>query len=145
MSFTNFLAKHVLQSLFGRTSTLGAFANAATQLDLHLGASTTTPNEAGGNFTEPGAGVSYARLDISASDFLDATEADPSLIENSAALTFPAASGAGWGTITHIGVFSSDVGGTNNLLMVLALDTPRTINAGETLSFSAGELEFTLD
>lgn len=140
MSATNFLARNVLQALFGRGSNdFGGFTSAP---DLHLAASTSTPTDAGGNFTEPGGGVNYSRLDVSASDFNDATLADPSLLDNSAALTFPTASGAGWGTITHVGLFDAASGG--NLLVFYALTTSRTINDGDTLSFAAGEFDTTL-
>lgn len=139
MSLTNRAAQAFLNSFFGRTSNFGAFASAP---DLHLAASTTTPTEAGGNFTEP-VGNAYARLDITSSDFNDATLADPSALDNSSALTFVQASGGSWGTITHVGVYDALSGG--NLLLSLALSVSRTIDDGDTLSFSAGEFDVTLD
>lgn len=137
---TNFLSRNILNALFGRGSDdFGGFASAP---DLHLGASTSTPTQAGANFTEPGAGVSYARVDITASDFVNATLADPSLITTGAAVTFPEASGVGWGTITHVGIFDALTGG--NLLIILPLTVSRTVNDGDTLSFAAGEIDINL-
>lgn len=139
MTATNLLSQAVLNALFARTSSLGAFTSPP---DLHLAASTSTPTDAGANFTEPGAGVNYSRLDVSNTDFLDATLANPSLLENGAALTFPTASGAGWGVITHVGLFNAASGG--DLLIFYALTVAQTINDANTLSFSAGEFETTL-
>ncbi len=140
MSATNFLSRNVLQALFGRAS--NNFGGFASPPDLHLAASTSTPTDAGANFSEPGGGVNYARIDLTAGDFNDATLANPSVIDNSAALTFGTASGAGWGTITHVGVFDALTAG--NLLIFYALTTPRTINSGDTLSFSAGDFDTNL-
>lgn len=146
MSFTNFAARRILNSFLGggtspNAPNFGALSNGPT----HLAAAddSATPTETGANFNEP-VGNGYNRVALSLpGDFIVATDADPSLIENAAAVTFPAATGAGWGTITHVGLFDAASGG--NLLYLLALDTNRTINASETLSFSAGELELTLD
>lgn len=139
MTATNFLSQAILNALFGRTGNFGAFSSAP---DLHLGASTSTPTQGGGNFTEPGAGVSYARVDLSSSGFNDATLADPSVLDNSSAITFATASGVGWGTITHIGVFDALTGG--NLLLIVPLTVATLINSGSTLSVAAGNLDTTL-
>lgn len=52
-------------------------------------------------------------------------------------LTFDTA-GSNWGTITHVGVYDAATGG--NLLWWGALNVQRTVNTGETLAFSAGNL-----
>lgn len=140
MSATNFLSRNILNALFGRGS--NDFGGFSSPPDLHLAASTSTPTDAGANFTEPGAGVAYARIDLVAGNFLDATLANPSLLENGSALTFATATGAGWGTITHVGIF--DALTTGNLLLFYALTTARTINNGDTLSFAAGEFDTNL-
>lgn len=145
MSFTNFAARRVLNSFLGGGTPSSPNFGSVTGGPTHMGAAldTGTPTEAGANFNEP-VGNGYSRIALTLpSDFNIATDADPSVKDSAAALTFPAASGGNWGTITHVGFFDASSGG--NLLFVLALDTPRTINDGETLSFAAGDLTLTLD
>ena len=118
----------------------GAFAGRPT----HLGVSTTTPAEDGTGFTEPSGSDGYARIALTLpGDFVSATDADPSVLANASSLTFNAATNNSWGSITHVGLFNASSSG--DLLFFLVLDTPRTIDVGETLSFSAGNLQFQLD
>jgi hypothetical protein len=53
------------------------------------------------------------------------------------AVIFPTAGGS-WGTITWAGICDAETGGA--LLMWGELLTPRTIDTGETIQFSAGQL-----
>ena len=151
MSATNFAARRLLNSFLGGTSTPSSPSYGALTgpgVPSHLGAAldTATPTEAGANFNEPPTSDGYARIALTLpGDFTVATDDDPSLIENVAALTFPAAINNNWGVITHVGLFDSAIGGTSNLLYILPLTVNRTINVGETLSFAAGELELTAD
>ncbi len=61
---------------------------------------------------------------------------------NSATVTFDAASGGNWGTITHIGVWDALASG--NLLFHGAVTTSKTIEDGDTFQISAGNLDITL-
>jgi len=61
---------------------------------------------------------------------------------NSGTVTFDAASGGNWGTITHIGVWDALSGG--NVLFHGAVTTPKTIEDGDTFQISAGNLDITL-
>lgn len=61
---------------------------------------------------------------------------------NSATVTFDAASGGNWGTITHIGVW--DALSSGNLLFHGAVTTSKTIEDGDTFQISAGNLDITL-
>jgi hypothetical protein len=148
MSFTNFAARRVLNSWIGgatpQSPNYSALTgNIPTHIGYHIGVS--APAETGAGFTEP-VGNGYARFPLpggTGNGFTIATDADPSLIENSSAVTFAAASGGNHGDVTHIGFFDAASGG--NLLFILALTATRTINDGEALSFNAGELELTLD
>jgi hypothetical protein len=108
----------------------------AGSLDLAL--STTTPTDSGSNFTEP-SGNGYARVDIPIASMGAAAGTAPAEKSNSAALTFPTASGS-WGTVTHYGVMNS--GGT--VLAWAALDTAKAIGNGDTASFAIGALDFRL-
>lgn len=150
MSFGNYAARRVLNSFMGGATPNSPNFGALTGGPTHMAAAldSATPTQAGANFIEPSGSDGYARLALSlgsGGDFTTATDADPSLLENSAALTFagPAVNN-NWGVVTHIGIFDSGTIGAGNLHFLLALTTPRTINIGGTLSFSAGELELTL-
>ena len=108
----------------------------AGTLDLAL--STTTPTDAGANFTEP-VGNGYAKVDIPIASMGAASGTAPAEKSNSSALTFPQASGS-WGTITHFGVMNA--GGT--VLAWGALTTPKAVASGDTASFAIGALDFRL-
>jgi len=137
MSFTNLLASELLDHLF----TDGAYSPPAT---LHIGLSSTTPTEAGGNITEPSGG-SYARVSTVAGDWAAATSADPSVKATSTAKTFPAAT-ADWvagANLTHFCLF--DAAAAGNLLAFGALTTPKPVLNGDTASFASGALSLSLD
>ena len=61
---------------------------------------------------------------------------------NNVAINF-AAPTASWGTVSHIGFFNAATGG--NLLICTALSTPKTISAGDTVSFPPGSLTVQID
>lgn len=60
---------------------------------------------------------------------------------NNAAINFATPS-AGWGTVTHW--FLSDASSGGNLLVCASLTTSKTINSGDTVSFSIGALTVTV-
>lgn len=63
-------------------------------------------------------------------------------VSNDASLSFTA-SGAAYGTVTHIGVHDDPTAG--NLLFHAALTTSKTIADGDTLTFAIGDIDLTLD
>ncbi len=65
------------------------------------------------------------------------------LVDNEDVITFPAASGGNWGTISHVGIYDAITAG--NLLWHGALDVPILVNDGTTFSFPIGNLNMTLD
>lgn len=131
--FTNSLEAAVLDHVFGKT--------ASTQpTNLWVGLSTTTPTEAGGNFTEPSAGA-YARVSTDPTDWNAAVAGDPSITDNAGALTFPTAT-ASWGTVTHFGIWSASTAGT--LRIFGALTANKTIDTDDTPQFAAGSLDVKL-
>ncbi|MGI9491969.1 MAG: phage tail fiber protein [Geminicoccaceae bacterium] len=135
MSFANRTAKGLLDYLFGKTSVFD------TQPTIHVGLSTTAPAEDGTNVSEP-VGNNYARVAVAAGDWNAATLADPSLIDNSAAINFPTPSGA-WGTVTHFAIFDALTGG--NVVASGILTTSRSPQNGDPVSFPIGDLDITLD
>jgi hypothetical protein len=124
-----------------------AFTPPAT---VYVGLHTAAPNDAGGG-TEVSAG-SYARVAVASSlaswagtqsaGSTTASSGTGGTTSNNGAIAFPAPA-EGWGTVTHYGVYDASSGG--NLLFYAALGANRTINAGDTVSFPAGQLTFQID
>ena len=105
---------------------------------IYIGLSTTTPNENGGNFTEPTTANGYKRskLDVM-------TAASDGQTQNNDIIFFALSREAGWGTITHFGIFSAQYGGTPYYTGEL---TPAVqIPAGYIPIFDVGALKIGLD
>lgn len=101
----------------------------------HLALFTAAPSDSGGG-TEVSTG-GYARQALTF-----AAAASPAGTATTSAPASFTASGAGYGTVTHIGIFSASTGG--NLLAWGALTTQRTVNDGDTLTFAGGSITVTL-
>lgn len=138
MSFSIYAAQALLNALFGKASALGALASAPT---LYVGLSTTAPAEDGTGVTEP-AGGGYARVATAAADWSTATAADPSVVTNANAVTFPQASGA-WGTLTHFVLY--DAASAGNVLGSAALTASKSPTSGDEAAFASGSLSVSLD
>lgn len=126
----------VEQALLDHFLTDGAYTPPAT---MYIGLSSTTPTEAGGNFTEPSSG-SYARVSTAAADWGAATGTAPATKSTTTAKTFPTAT-ADWvsaANLTYFGLFSASSAGT--LLAFGALTTPKPVLNGDTASFASGAL-----
>lgn len=134
MSFSDYLEDALLNSLFGKTSDLGALASAPT---IYVALFTATPNDAGGgteaNYT------SYARASTVAGDW---NASASGTVDNANAITFPAATG-GSNTITHFGLY--DAASSGNLLAYGSLDSSLAVSSGVTPEFAAGDLDVSLD
>lgn len=101
--------------------------------------SSTTPTDAGTNFTEPSTG-SYARVSTAAADWAAATGTTPATKSNSAVKTFPTAT-ADWSAaanMTHFGLFTASTGGTVQIWGALTVAKP--VLNGDTASFAASSL-----
>lgn len=110
---------------------------------LHIGLSSTTPTDAGGNVTEPSGG-SYARVSTSGADWGAATGTAPATKSNTAAKTFPQAT-ADWvagADLTHFVLF--DAATVGNVVAWGALTTAKPVLNGDTPSFAAGALTLKL-
>jgi hypothetical protein len=140
MSFSNYSSQAILNSLFGKTSAFGALASVPT---IYVALSSTTPTETGTNVTEPSSGA-YARVTTAASDWNAATNADPSVVTNANAVTFPTATG-NWvssANLTYFVLYDNLTAG--NYLGSGALTVPKPVLNGDTASFAAGALSTTL-
>lgn len=125
--FSNYLENKVLDHVLRNTS----YTSPTT---VYVGLFTTDPTDAGTG-TEVSGG-SYARQTLSV------TTASGGIVTSSADVTFPQAT-AQWGTITHLGLLDAITSG--NLLMHTALTTSKSIDNGDILKISSGNLTVTLD
>lgn len=128
MSISEAYANDLLDQLYGS----GAPAT------LYFGLFTSAPAADGTGGTEV-TGGSYARAAVTNNDteFPDAVDAEKS---NANPITWPQAT-ALWGTVTHIVVFDAASGG--NRYDWGELDTPRTVNNGDTFSIGTDQFVVT--
>lgn len=96
---------------------------------------TAAPSDSGGG-TEVSTG-GYARQSVT----FGAASSPGGTTSNTNTVSFTA-SGANYGTVTHIGIFDNSSGG--NLLWHGAMTASKTINDGDTLEFSIGNIDLTL-
>jgi hypothetical protein len=96
---------------------------------------TAAPSDSGGGTEVSGNG--YAREAVT---FAAATSPGGTT-SNSGAVSFTA-SGGNWGSITHIGIHDAVSGG--NLLWHGAMTASKTVNDGDTLEFSIGNIDLTI-
>lgn len=138
MGFSDSLENDVMNSYFGSGS-------APYVMGTHyVGLSTTTPTDAGGNFTEP-VGQGYARVSVANNYASWPPPATAGVKKNGAAITFPQCTGVGatWGTITYFGIFGASSGGTP--FVTGQLTVSKTVSEGDILSFASASLTITLD
>lgn len=125
--FSNYLENKILDHVLRNVS----YTSPTT---VYVGLFTSDPTDAGSG-TEVSGG-SYARQSLSV------TTASGGIVTSSADVTFPQAS-ASWGTISHIGLFDALTSG--NLLMHTPVTTSKTIDSGDILKISSGNLTVTVD
>lgn len=132
----------VEQALLDHFLTDPAYTPPAT---MYLALSTTTPTEAGGNFTEQTIGVgAYARVSTAAADWSAASGTAPAVKTTTAVKTFPTAT-ATWvagASFTYFGLYDAATAG--NLLAFGALTVAKPVLNGDTASFAAGALTIKL-
>jgi hypothetical protein len=139
VSKSNYLEDAVLNGMLRNTGPLAQTGS------VYVGLKTADPTDAGSGGTEPTIGTNaYARVAVSRATGSWAAPADNSgsqRTSNSAAITFPASTGA-WATGTPLTHFEiRDAATAGNLLWHGALATARTVDAtGITISFAAGAL-----
>lgn len=86
--------------------------------------------------------ANLARTAIGATGWAAATNADPSVKANSAALTSAAVATAG-GTVTHFAIFTASSGGTQRTDWT-PLTSSRTVAVGDQLQWAIGSATVTL-
>lgn len=125
---SDYLENKILEHVLKNT----AYTSPAT---VYVALFTAPPSDAGGG-TEVSGGA-YARTAVTFG------AASGGAIANSAAVEFPVATGANWGTITHFGIFDASSGG--NLLYWAALNASKVVNDGEQFKVAIGDLDVTED
>lgn len=96
---------------------------------------TAAPDDTGGG-TEVSTG-GYARQSVT----FGAASSPGGTTSNSNTVSFTA-SGAGYGTVSHIGIFDNVSGG--NLLWHGSMTASKTVADGDTLEFSIGNIDLTI-
>jgi hypothetical protein len=129
-SFSDYWENEVLDHLFGKGN--------YTPPTVYVGLSTADPLDSGAGLSEP-VGNGYARVQTTESDW---NVAAGGLLDNANIITFSAASGE-WGTITHFALFDSGSGG--HLLAHGALAQAKVVGSGDTVRFTGGDLDITMD
>ena len=99
-----------------------------------IGLSTTTPSGTDTNVTEP-VGNSYARVTTTGATW---TASTAGAIDSAAVITFPTATAAGWGTVSHVVAYDALTGGT---LLWWAAITAQAVAAGVTVTIPAGSAD----
>ena len=99
----------------------------------YLALFTAAPNDAGGG-TEVSTG-GYSRQSMAFSTSSSGTTS------NTGAISFTA-SGANFGTVTHVGIF--DASSSGNLLWHGAMTASKTVEDGDTITFAIGNIDLTL-
>ena len=126
MSFSNYLETEILDHVFAGA----AYTAPGTH---YLALFTSAPGEAGGGTEVSGGG--YARQTVAFTTSGNTTS-------NNAAVEFPTAT-AGYGTVTHVGVFDASTSG--NLMAYATLSSSKAIATGDVFRVPSGDLDITLD
>jgi len=117
-----------------------------TLTTLYISLHTASPGADGQTANEP-VGNGYARVAVTSNgtNWNAGTVADPSVINNATAITFPTASGS-WGTITHFGIWNNSTAtATTNFIGAAPLTASQAIASGNTASFAASALQHSFD
>lgn len=96
---------------------------------------TAAPSDSGGGTEVSGSG--YSRQSVT----FGAASSPGGTTSNTNAVSFTAA-GGNFGTVTHIGIFDNSSGG--NLLWHGSMTASKTVNDGDTLEFSIGNIDLTI-
>jgi hypothetical protein len=109
--------------------------SATRPTDWYVALYTAAPSDAGGG-TEVSTG-GYARQAVT----FAAASSPGGTTDNTNTVSFTA-SGGNYGTVTHIGLFDAVSGG--NLLWHGSMTASKTVNDGDTLEFSVGNIDLSI-
>lgn len=133
-SFTDFLEDAFLDHVFNKTS----YSPPAT---CYVALCTADPTDAatGASMSECANANAYARTAITFA------AAASQRVTQSGAVTFPQASGGGWGTVTHWAICSTNTYGSGDVLAHGAFTASKLINDGNTPSIASGQIYVEFD
>ena len=133
---TNYLENKILDHILGRVTY-------TVPETLYIGLATSVDDE--GNIVgEPSSEAGYARVEVSNNTFnfpnaINGTKSNGNPIE------FPKATGD-WGTINYAFIADGDIEDDGvHVLLYSELTVSKIINAGDTVSFLAGNLTYSVD
>ena len=126
---SDYLENKVLDHFLGTASTTAPAA-------VYLALFTSDPTDAGSGTEVSTSGTAYSRQSIA---FSSASSGSTS---NSADVEFSQATGSGFGTVTHFGIYDASTAG--NLLFHGALTSSKTIDAGDVFKIASGNLSITV-
>lgn len=146
MSATNAFETALLTLYFNNTDhanigDAGGLQNSASAGSFYVSLHTADPGETGSQTTSEATYTDYARVAVARSS--GGWTISGNGVSNTAAITFPPASG-GSSTVTHFGI-GSDSSGAGNLFFKGALGASLAVTTGITPSFAIGDLDVTLD
>jgi hypothetical protein len=126
---SDYLENKVLDHFLGTAST-------SAPATVYLALFTTDPTDAGSGTEVSTSGTAYSRQSIA---FSSASSGSTS---NSADVEFSQATGSGFGTVTHFGIFDASTAG--NLLFHGSLTASKTIDAGDVFKIASSNLSITV-
>lgn len=131
-SLTNYAEQKMLDHLC-----LTAYTPAST---IYVALCTADPTDAatGASMNEVANDYGYARTAITFA------AAGSRAVVQSGAVTFPQASGGGWGTVSHWAIVDTNTYGSGNALAHGAFGTSKTVNDGNTPSIASAEIDVTI-
>ena len=143
ISLTDYLENKLVDWLLrGQTFT----PPATVYISLHTAScsdSATGTEVTGGSYARPALTSSLANwAGTQAAASTTASTGTNGTTSNNVAINFATPS-AGWGLVTHFGVFDAVTAG--NMLICQALTVSKTINSGDTVSFAAASLTLQID
>lgn len=135
-------SNYLEQKLLDHTLRNTAFTSpSAVYVGLFLNTSgNAVTNLEAGTLTDEVSGNGYARVQAT----FGAAHATNGSITTSGNVTFAAANGGDFGTITHIAILDDNTLGSGNVLFYGALTTSKTIQDGDTFQITTGNLTVTL-
>jgi len=128
MSFSNYLETELLDHVFANN----AYTSPTT---VYVSLHTANPDEDGSGTEVSTSGTAYVRQSGSFTVSGNTATTD-------AAIEYPTAT-AGYGTVTHIGIWDAESSG--NMLAYAALTSSKTIASGDVFRIPAGDIDITLD
>lgn len=111
--------------------------------NIYIALSRADPTDDGTGLNEPAFASGYQRLEV-ANNKTSWTYANANALANAIDFVFTEATGP-WGTITHFALYAESGVGSVKLLGHADLTTPKSIDAGDSPKFAAGDLDIQLN